>query len=99
MISFKQFLNRAETKAFAVVALLGGVLKLPLLVAVFGAVWSTAGQLFAVVSLAAFALAPKVSFLPETPLVVVSLLVGSIVLIKRGRKWLRSFLGRIRSST
>ena len=99
MITLGELLNRAETKAVALVAVLGGVLKLPLFVAAFSALWSTSGEAFAALAIAAFTIAPRVEFIPETPLTVIALLVGGIVLLKRGRAWARSFLQRLRRST
>jgi hypothetical protein len=98
-LTLSEFFGRAETKAFALVSVLGGVLKLPLLVAVFSSIWGTASELFAFIAIAAFTIAPRVEFLPETSLTVVALLVGGIVAIKRGRAWFRSFLDRFRSET
>jgi len=99
MITLREFLGRAETKAVALVTLLGGVLKLPLLTAAFAALWSTSGEAFAALAIAAFTIAPRVAFLPETPLTVAALLVGGIVLLKRGRTWYRSFINRFRKQT
>jgi hypothetical protein len=98
-LSLRAFLSRAETKAVGAVALLGGVLKLPLFAAAFGALWATAGDAFTFLALAAFTIAPRVEFLPEGPLTVIAILTGSIVLIKRGRTWIRSFLERFERSS
>jgi uncharacterized membrane protein len=99
MLTLREFLGRAETKAVAMVTLLGGVLKLPLLAAAFSALWSTSGEAFAFLAIGAFTIAPRVAFLPETPLTIAALLVGGIVLLKRGREWIRSFLNRFRRQT
>jgi len=98
-LSLAGLLSRAETQALAVVAALGGLLKLPVFAAAFAALWETAGAVFAPVALAAFTLAPRVAFLPEQPLTVAALLIGSIVLLKRGRDAVRSFIERFRDET
>jgi uncharacterized membrane protein YkgB len=98
-LSLREALTHPVTAATTVVGVVGGWLGIPLLAGLWAAMWATAGKAFAFVSLLAFTAAPRVSFLPETPLVVLALALGGIVVVKRGRTWLRSFIATFRSET
>lgn len=98
-LSFRDVLTHPVTAATTVVGVVGGWLGVPLLAGLWAAVWATAGKAFAFVSIAAFTVAPRVDFLPETPLVVLALVLGGLVLLKRGRKWFRSFRDSFQRNT
>lgn len=90
-LSLREVLTHPLAVATALVSALGGALGVPVFTAAWGALWATAGKAFAFVSLVAFTLAPRVDFVPEQPLVVLALVLGGIVIVKRGWRWLRSF--------
>lgn len=75
------------TFAAALVGVLGGVLKLPVLAGVFGALWASLPGLATVLPIAAFTVAPRVDFLPTRPLEVAALVVLGGFVIRVA--WLR----------
>lgn len=98
-LSLRNWLASPITKAFGAVVALGGILKVPVFVAVWHALYATAGDAFAWIALGAFTIAPRVDFLPEGPLVMVALGVGALALTKRMLAWARQFWSTYQAKT
>ncbi|AJF26819.1 MULTISPECIES: hypothetical protein [unclassified Haloarcula] len=74
-------------KATGVSALVGIIIKLPLVVALVGTLWAQLGTLFTAFSVTAFSIAPRVPFIPtgiaqNTALVIGGLFVVKLVVVK-----------------
>jgi hypothetical protein len=87
-------------KATGVSALVGVVLKLPLLVAILATVWTQVGTLFTALSVTAFSIAPKVPFIPTGLAQNTALVVGGLFVVKLvAVKVLHSLYKQYRNST
>ena len=90
-MSVRELLQRAESKA---VALVGGVavaLHLPAIIAAVGAFWANLGALFGFTSILGFAVAPEVSSIPTAEATAVAVTVGLLYGMKRGIAYARSY--------
>jgi len=98
--SLKAVSRHPLAKATGVSAVVGALIKLPLLVALVGTVWAQLGTLFTAFSVTAFSIAPRVPFIPtgiaqNTALVIGGLFVTKLVVVKV----LHSFYKQIRNSS
>lgn len=82
-LSIRDILTHPLTTASAVIATVGGILKVPVLHAVFLVAWNNAGALFAATSVSATTLAPELSFLPSEPLLVAAILTGILFVLTK----------------
>jgi len=85
--SLKSVAAHPLAKATGVSALVGAIIKLPLVVALVGTLWAQLGTLFTALSVTAFSIAPRVPFIPtglaqNTALVVGGLFVVKLVAVK-----------------
>lgn len=99
MISLRDWIRHPTTKALAVVGVFGGLLKLPLLAALWAALWANLGTLFPAISITAWTIAPEVPEIPTEPVQVVALGLGGLFVAKMLSKVARNAYDRIINST
>ena len=69
------------TVAASLVATIGHALQFDVIVAVTGAVAANAGTLFTALSIPAFTIAPRLSWLPQGPLTAATIVVGGVYVL------------------
>lgn len=74
------------TTATVVIGVVGGVLQVPLVAALWDVLWSQAGALFAALSVTGFTLAPEVPWLPTQTIQVAALVAGGLFVLTRLHK-------------
>ena len=82
------------TVAMSLTAILGGLLNVPVLVAAWSAFYSTAGQLFGALAVLSF-IADSVPELQSEWVIAPMVVVGLIVLHKRGTEWWEKFQSKL----
>lgn len=82
-LSLGEIIAHPASKATALVGVLGGVLKLPLLAALWAGLWGQLGTLFTVTSIFGFTVAPQVSFVPTEGSKVVALVAAGLFATKK----------------
>jgi len=82
-ITLQEVIRHPATVASSIVAVVGGLLNLPLLNALVAVAWAQAGSLFTVLSIGGFTLGPRVAFIPEEPLTILAIGAGLLYGAKR----------------
>lgn len=88
--TLKEVLKHPWTVATSAVAVLGGILKVPLLLAAWQGLFATADALFGTLAALLF-LADYVSFIKSDWIIPPAVVVVVIVALKRGTKWYDKF--------
>lgn len=95
-LSLAQFAKHPVTVATSVTGVLGGVLKLPLLAAVWGSFYATADPLFGALTILSL-MSEHIDFVPKDWVLPAMLAVGAVVFYKRFAGWAESTLDSYRS--
>ncbi|WP_338740382.1 hypothetical protein [Haloplanus salilacus] len=94
-LSLREVVGHPASKATAVVGLLGGLLNLPVLGAIWAGLWTQLPTVFTVTSIFGFTVAPELSFIPTQTAKVVALLVAGLYVLKKLLDVLRGVRTRI----
>jgi len=92
--TLSDIVRHPATIAASLTAVLGGVLKVPILVAAWSAFYSTAGSLFGALAVLSF-IADSIPQLQSTWVIAPMVVVGVVVLHKRGTEWWEKFNQRL----
>lgn len=95
-LSLRDLLSHPASKATGLVALLGGILKLPLLAAIWAGLWGQLGTAFTVVSIFGFTVAPEVSFVPTQGAKVLALSLAALYGLKKLLDVVRGIRARVK---
>jgi len=82
-LSIREIIAHPASKATALVGVLGGVLNLPLIGALWGGLWAQLGTVFTVTSLFGFTVAPEIAFIPTQGARVAALIAAGLYGLKK----------------
>lgn len=94
-LSLRGIIAHPVSKATALVGVLGGVMNLPVLAAIWATVWGQIGAVFTVTSIFGFTIAPEVPAVDTELAKIVALLAAGLYATKKLLDVLRSIRARI----
>jgi len=94
-LSFWEIIAHPASKAAAMVGVLGGLLNLPVLGAIWAGLWTQLPTVFTVTSIFGFTVAPELSFIPTQTAKIVALVVAGLYVLKKLLDLLRGVRARI----
>lgn len=80
--TLRDFVEHPATLATALTGVFGGLLHVPVLKALWLALWGSLGSLFPALSITAFTLGPELPWLPTGLLKTLALIVGGLFVLK-----------------
>lgn len=94
-LSLGEIIAHPASKAAAVVGVLGGLLNLPVLGAIWAGLWTQLPTVFTVTSIFGFTVAPELAFVPTQTAKIVALVVAGLYVLKKLLDVLRGVRTRI----